>query len=142
MKMTFLVHFYYGNRLEAFQTGLGIIVRALGHSKKIKIYIINDCFSWVDEFEEKSDIHHQIISINETKNNFNEVKNELIQEEGAICLLANFDLLFDNFLEIKEFVTLIEEISKKNEIIITCEKKYDILEDLGDYVSSFELEKI
>lgn len=140
--MTFLVHFYYGNRLEVFQTGLGIIIRALGHSKKIKVYIVNDSFSWVEEFKEKSEIPHHIISVKETETIFKKIKTELIILEDKICLLANFDLLFDNLLKIKDFIPLIKEISKKNEVIITCEKKYDFFDDLGDYVSSFELEEI
>ena len=140
--MTFLVHFYYGNRLAVFQAGLGIIIRALGHSKKIKIYIVNDSFSWVEEFAEKSEIPCQIISISEPENSFEKIKNELTLLEDTICLLANFDLLFDSLLAIIEFIPLIKEISKRNEVIITCEKHHDLLDDLGDYVSSFELEEI
>jgi ATP:corrinoid adenosyltransferase len=140
--MTFLIHFYYGNRLEVFKAGLGIIIRALGHSMKVRIYSINDSFSWIDELKRRSDLPFRIIPKTESKNLLKEIKEELQVLDNDICLLANFDLLFDEFLKIEEFVSFIRDINKKNEVIITCEKRYDILEDLGDYVSSFELKNV
>ncbi|NPD87208.1 MAG: hypothetical protein HGN29_00700 [Asgard group archaeon] len=140
--MTFLIHFYYGNRLEVFQAGLGVIIRGLGHSRKARIYLINDSFPWVDELEQKSELPLQIIARDATKNLLNEVQKELRELDGEICLLANFDLLFDSWLEIEDFLSLAKEINKTNEVIITCEYKYDLLEDLGDYVSSFESQEL
>ncbi|MCG3225490.1 MAG: hypothetical protein H7645_01115 [Candidatus Heimdallarchaeota archaeon] len=140
--MTFLIHFYYGNRLEAFQAGLGVIIRALGHLRKTRVYIINDSFSWVHELKQKSELPIQIFSRNETKNLLDEIKRELRELENEICLLVNFDLLFDSWLGIEDFVSLVKEINKKNEVLVTCENQYDLLEDVGDYVSSFELKEM
>ena len=140
--MTSLIHFYYGNRIEVFQAGLGVIIRALGHSKKARVYIINDSFTWVNELKEKSELPIQIFSKDETKNLLDEIKKELKELDDTIYLLVNFDLLFDSWLGIEDFVSLVKEINKKNEVIITCENQYDLLEDMGDYVSSFESQKL
>jgi ATP:corrinoid adenosyltransferase len=141
-KMTFLVHFYYGARLEAFQAGLGVVIRALGHSRKVRVYIIDDSFPWFNELKQRSELPFQIFTREETKNQFDEIKKEMITLDNEICLLVNFDLLLDSWLRIEDFVSLIKEVNKKNEVIITCENKYDLLEDLGDYVSSFELKEM
>ncbi|MCG3222741.1 MAG: hypothetical protein H7641_15285 [Candidatus Heimdallarchaeota archaeon] len=140
--MTSLIHFYYGNRLEAFQAGLGVIIRALGHSRKARVYIINDSFPWVNDLKQKSEIPIQIFSREETKNLLDEIKRELRELDNEICLLVNFDLLFDSWLGIEDFISLAKEINKTNEVIITCENQYDLLEDVGDYVSSFELQEM
>ena len=136
--MTYLTHYYYGNRILAFQAGFGVILRATGHSKKATVYIINDSFSWVEELKEKSNIPIQIISKNETKNLSDKVICYLKELEDEICLLANFDLIFNNWFDISDFISLVKEMREKNEVIITCEKRYELLEDLGDYVSVFE----
>ncbi|MHA1954688.1 MAG: hypothetical protein ACXAAM_01050 [Candidatus Heimdallarchaeaceae archaeon] len=140
--MTFLIHFYYGNRLEAFQAGLGVIIRALGHSRKTRVYIINDSFPWVNELKQKSELPVQIFSKDKTKNLLDEIKRELSKSNNEIFLLVNFDLLFDSWLGIEDFISLVKEINKENEVLITCENHYDLLEDVGDYVSFFELREM
>ena len=138
--MTFLIHFYYGNRLEVFQAGLGIMIRALGHSKKARMYLINDSFSWVDQLKQEKKLSIRVFPKKEAKNILSKIDEELKEQDNEICILANFDLLFDDFLNIKEFIAFIKAINRKNEVVIICEKRYELLEDLGDYVSSYELE--
>ena len=47
--MSHLIHFYFGDRKKAFETGLGSIIRAWGHSHKSKIIVFNNDYTWINE---------------------------------------------------------------------------------------------
>ncbi|MHA1417650.1 MAG: hypothetical protein ACTSPO_01595 [Candidatus Heimdallarchaeaceae archaeon] len=49
--MSGLVHFYFGDRIKAFETGLGTIIRSDGHSLKTKLVIFNDNYNWLKSLE-------------------------------------------------------------------------------------------
>ena len=59
------VHFYYGNRLRAFHAGLGVIVRALGHSIQSEIIFLDDSYSWIENMVSLEEIPIRILKVND-----------------------------------------------------------------------------
>ncbi len=135
-----LVHFYFGDKIKAFETGLGTIIRSEGHSLETILIIFNDSYSWIKSLEEHT--HFQIRIINKTeimKLGLAALKS-LFSTNNWTILVANIDL-FLNFsqVSIKDFIKIIEQIKSKNEIIFTSEELIEELVQIADYVSEFSL---
>ena len=92
-----LIHYYFGEREQAYHAGLGIIVRASGHGKKCTIIFINDSFSWKPQFEQNR-IRYNIIESQESEYKMAEILFEIFNElENTVCLISNFDLFLYYF---------------------------------------------
>jgi len=139
--MKYLVHYYYGDRLETFQVGIGLLIRALGHSKIVKVYLIDNNFEWVKKLSRENYMPTQIYSLNVDNEFLSEIYKELETLSDTICLLANFDLILTSKRELNEFIQKIIALSVKNEVIITFEKKKNELENIADYVSSISIKE-
>jgi len=137
------VHFYYGNRLRAFHAGLGVIVRALGHSIKSKIIFLDDSYSWIENMISSEEIPIKILSID----NHHIVQEFLLKEinkiEKTILLIANIDLIVQHqVLKMNELIHVLSRKKEQNEIILTSEKNYNEFEKFADYVSSISVRKM
>lgn len=137
------VHFYYGNRLRTFHAGLGIIVRALGHSINSKIIFLNQSYEWVEDIISLEEVPVKIISIEDHPKIQDLFIKEIEKIENTILLIANVDLIIQNhILEMKELLHLLIKIKEKNEIILTSETKYIEFEEFADYVSFISIRKM
>jgi ATP:corrinoid adenosyltransferase len=135
-----LVHFYFGDRIKAFETGLGTIIRSEGHSLKTILTIFNDSYSWINSLEGHA--HFQIRIIDKTeimKLGLNALKS-LFSANNRTILVANVDLFLNiSQISMKDFIKIIEQIKSKNEIIFTSEEIIKELVQIADYVSEFSL---
>lgn len=137
------VHFYYGDRLRTFHTGLGIIVRALGHSINSKIIFLNQSYEWIVDIISPKEIPIEIIPIEDYAKVQNYFIKELGKIEDTILLIANFDLIVQyQIFEMKELLNLLSKIKEKNEVILTSEISSKEFEEIADYVSSISVRKM
>lgn len=135
-----LVHFYFGNRILAFEICLGTIIRALGHSKKAKIILLNKNFSWVDNTIETKNVPIEIIDIQKNNNRLQKFMGDLPSFENTVLLLANVDLLFQyHDFEIKRFINNLSQLKISNEILLTSEDKISELVEFADYSSKLSI---
>ena len=141
--MTHQVHFYYGDRLRTFHAGLGIVVRALGHSINSKILFLNQSYEWIEDIISLEEVSVKIISIEDLPKIQDLFLKEIKKIEDTILLIANIDLIVQNHvLEMKELLHLLIKIKEKNEIILTSEIKYTAFEEIADYVSFISARKM
>ncbi|MHA2357657.1 MAG: hypothetical protein ACXABK_02670, partial [Candidatus Heimdallarchaeaceae archaeon] len=63
--MKYLIHYYFGDRYETFQIGVGLLIRALGHSKKVRTYLIDNNFEWTKGLTKESKLNAQIYQLDE-----------------------------------------------------------------------------
>lgn len=138
--MSGLVHFYFGDRIKAFETGLGTIIRSDGHSLKTKLVIFNDNYNWLKSLEGNTHFQIQIINTAEiSKLGFNHF-NDLLSTYNQTILLANVDLFLSfSQISIKDFIEAIGQIKSKNEIILTSEEIIEEIVQIADYVSELSL---
>ena len=137
---SFLIHYYYGDRIQAFHTGLGTLIRAAGHSRKTLAYVIDDSFNWVDSLKENQSIPVNILSKVRDKNIQKMIFDEILSISDYVCLISNIDLLIDSSLmDLDELLNFISDTREKNEIIVTCKSYYPELETEADYVSLFKV---
>ncbi len=141
--MTHQVHFYYGDRLRAFHAGLGIIIRALGHSIKSEILFLDESYAWVEDIISLKEISVKIISIDDHPKVQDFLLKEFDKIEDTILLIANIDLIVQHqVLEMKELIHLLSRTKKQNEVILTSEAKYIEFEEIADYVSFISVRKM
>ncbi|MHA1303823.1 MAG: hypothetical protein ACTSQE_00420 [Candidatus Heimdallarchaeaceae archaeon] len=134
--MQSLVHFYYGNRKEAFYTGLGTLIRARGHKKENLILISNDSYLWLEKEIERFGLSLLIMS--RDPEDKKKICNKILSTEDSVFLIIDVDSLIESkFFEMKGFLELLAEIRKKNEIILTSEVQIPEISALADYVCKF-----
>jgi ATP:corrinoid adenosyltransferase len=137
------VHFYYGDRLRTFHVGLGIVVRALGHSINSEILFLDESYEWVKDIISLEDVPVRILSIEDQAKIQNFFLEEIKEIKDTILLIANIDLIVHHqVLEIKELLHLLTRIKEKNEVILTSETKYTEFEYIADYVSFISVRKM
>ena len=140
MQDIFLIHYYYGDRFTAFKTGLGTILRSLGHSLNSKIMIIDDSFKWLENIEQFGSMNFVLLKTDSHEKALEVLKKEFSSLEGAVFLLTNFDVLIEKkIITISDFIKLLKSKQHSNEILLTAEKKYPEIEEIADYVSLIEL---
>lgn len=135
-----LVHFYFGDKIKAFETGLGTIIRSEGHSLETMLIAFNDSYSWINSLEDSN--HFQIRIINKTeimKFGLNAFKS-LFSTNNRTILVVNIDLFLQcSQISINDFIKTLEQTKSKNEIIFTSEELIEELVQIADYVSEFSL---
>ncbi|MCE7742458.1 MAG: cob(I)yrinic acid a,c-diamide adenosyltransferase [Candidatus Heimdallarchaeota archaeon] len=142
MKEIFLTHYYYGDRFTSFKTGLGTIIRGLGHSLNIRMILINDSFHWLTNQDQFKNIDAVFLDLNQHKEILRVLQEEILSLEKSLLFIANFDLLIEhNILSIEDFIDLIKSKHKTTEILLTGEMKYPKLENIADYVSAIQSTK-
>ena len=142
-RVFFLIHYYYGDRFQSFQTGLGTIIRAAGHSKEILVYVLDDSYSWIDPLREDQSIPMNILSTVQDKDIQKTIFDEILSVNNHVCLISNIDLLLDSgSMDINVLLDFIADVREKNEIILTCQSYYPELETESDYVSLFKVKDI
>ena len=131
-----LVHFYYGDRLKAFEIGLGTIIRSKGHSIETITVIINDNYDWITNIKNNDHFHHRIFNKSEHKNCSLDFFTNLFSKENMTILIANIDLLLkSNVFQIEEFLELLVESDSRNEIILTSNDDFSEITNIANYVS-------
>ncbi len=141
--MSLLIHYYYGDRIQTFHTGLGTLIRAAGHSKDILAYVIDDAFNWVASLNEDLSVPINILSITDDKNIKDLIFDKILTVNNHVCLISNLDLLFESgLMEIEDLLNFLTETRGKNEIILTCQAYYPELELSADYVSLFTITNV
>lgn len=136
------VHFYYGDRLRTFHAGLGIVVRALGHSINSEILFVDESYEWVEDIISLEDVPVKIISIDDHHKIQDFFLKEIKEIKDTILLIANIDLITHHqVLEMRELLHLLTRIKERNEVILTSETKYTEFEDIADYVSFISVRK-
>ena len=142
-RVSLLIHYYYGDRLQTFQTGLGTLIRASGHSKDVLVFIIDDSFTWVNSLNESQPVPMNILSLFKDKNIQDVIFDKIQSVNNYVCLISNIDLLIESdLMDTKELLDFIIEIRGKNEIILTCQSYYPELEINADYVSLFKINDV
>jgi len=142
-RVSHLIHYYYGDRLQTFQTGLGTLIRASGHSKDVLAFVINDSFTWVNSLKESQPITVNILSLAKDKNIQDVIFDKILSVNNYVCLISNIDLLIESdLIDTKELLDFIIGIRGKNEIILTCKSYYPELEINADYVSLFKVNDV
>ena len=137
------VHFYYGDRLRAFHAGLGIVVRALGHSINSIIIFLDQYYGWVEDVISLEEVPVQIISIDDYSKIQDFFLKEIKEIKDTIILIANIDLIAQHqLLEMKELLHLLIRVKERNEIILTSETKCIEFEEIADYVSFISVRKM
>ncbi len=138
--MSGLVHYYFGDRLKAFEIGLGTIIRSEGHSLKTLLIVFNDNYSWVRNLDDHNQFEIQIIDKTELiKLGLNPFK-DLFSTTNKTIVVANVDLFLQfSQIPINDFIETIEQIKSENEIILTGEKMSEKLVQIADYVSELLL---
>ncbi|MHA1827506.1 MAG: hypothetical protein ACTSX6_02545 [Candidatus Heimdallarchaeaceae archaeon] len=136
MKMQKKIHFYYGNKLSAFQIGLGTIIRAKGHNLNIYALIFS-LDNEIHEFSEsKLTIPFEVVSLKETEQEIRKKLEFLKTFENSVLLIANVDFLVKkNIISFEILSNFITELNRKNEIILTSEKEIEGFINIADYVS-------
>lgn len=138
--MSGLVHFYFGDRIKAFETGLGTIIRSEGHSLKTKIIIFNDGYSWIKNLDSRNHFQIQIINKTEITNLGLSTFKGMFSIDNRTILVANVDLfLYFSQISINKFIQTIEKVKSNNEIIFTSEEMIEELVQIADYVSEFSM---
>lgn len=138
--MSGLVHFYFGDRIKAFETGLGTIIRSVGHSLKTKIIIFNDGYSWIKNLDSRNHFQIQIINKTEITNLGLSTFKDMFSIDNRTILVANVDLfLYFSQISINKFIQTIEKVKSNNEIIFTSEEMIEELVQIADYVSEFSM---
>ena len=137
------VHFYYGDRLRAFHAGLGIVVRALGHSINSIIIFLDQYYEWVEDVISLEEVPVQIISIDDCSKILDFFLKEIKEIKDTIILIANIDLIAQHqLLEMKELLHLLIGVKERNEVILTSEAKFIEFEEIADYVSFISVRKM
>ncbi len=136
--MSGLVHFYFGDRLKAFETGLGTIIRSEGHSLKTMLIVFNDNYSWIKNLDRHNHFQIQIISKTDIMNLELNAFKSLFSAKNRTILVANIDFfLYCSQISVNDFINTMERIKPKNEIILTSEEMIEELVQFADYVSEF-----
>lgn len=142
MKEIFLTHYYYGDRLSSFKAGLGTIIRAKGHSLKVKIIALNNSFEWLREQDALENFNVEFFNFEQLVDSVQTLRKYVDSSVPSLILIANFDLLIENsILKLERFIDIIKSRQQNIEIILTGEKHYPDIEKLADYVSLFHLAK-
>ena len=142
-RVSLLIHYYYGDRIRTFHTGLGSLIRAAGHSKKILAYIIDDSLNWLDSLKDNLSIPVNILSIVQDKNIQKVIFDGISSIRDHVCLISNIDLLIDSgLMSVNELLNFLTDIKGKNEIILSCQSYYPELETEADYVSLFKVKNV
>ena len=90
--MSHLIHFYFGDRIKAFETGLGTIIRAKGHSRKSEIIAFSDNFTWLNQMTNSQQFPVKIIDKTEiTEFDWNAFET-LLTRDNMVIMIANIDL--------------------------------------------------
>jgi ATP:corrinoid adenosyltransferase len=131
-----LVHYYFGEREKTFLIGLGIILRAKGHSKPVSILLIDDLYPWINNFKIE-DTPQVIIDLRDSKIDVKRIFLDTFSEvKDTVCLIVNFDLLIEKeIMSLQSFLQVIKSLDTSNELILTSEQYYEGLEEFADYVS-------
>jgi len=138
--MPSLVHFYFGDRIKAFETGLGTIIRSEGHSLKTMLIVFNDNYSWIKSLDGRTHFQIQIINKTEIMSLGLNTFKSLFSINNRTILIANVDLfLCFSQTSINDFIKTIEQIKSKNEIILTSEEIIEEIVQIADYVSEFSI---
>ncbi|MCK5304017.1 MAG: hypothetical protein ACTSUP_04850 [Candidatus Heimdallarchaeaceae archaeon] len=136
--MSGLVHFYFGDRIKAFETGLGTIIRSEGHSLKTMLIVFNDNYSWIKNLDSSNHFQIQIMSKTDIMNLGLKAFKSLFSANNQIILIANVDFfLYCSQISINDFINIINRIKSKNEIILTSEEMIEELVQISDYASEF-----
>ena len=136
--MSGLVHFYFGDRIKAFETGLGTIIRSEGHSLKTMLIIFDDNYNWIKNLDHRNHFQIQIISKTDIINLGLKAFKSLFSVNNRTILVANVDFfLYCSQISINDFINTIERIKPKNEIILTSEEMIEELVQIADYASEF-----
>ena len=142
MNDIYLIHYYYGDRLISFKTGLGTLIRAKGHLINVKAIIINNSFQWLKNFNQFREFNSIIYNISQSEEILSVLQNLIISLKNTVLLIVNFDLLIElGNISLKDFIELIIKKQKSLEILLTGEIEYTELKEIADYVSflqSFE----
>lgn len=138
-----MIHYYYGDRFQTFQTGLGTLIRASGHSKDVLVFVIDDSFEWLNPLKDNQLIPMTILSLNKHKNIQDLIFDEISSISNYVCLISNIDLLIESdLMETEQLLNFIAKVKEKNEIIFTCQFHYAELEANADYVSLFKVNNV
>jgi ATP:corrinoid adenosyltransferase len=138
--MSGLVHFYFGDRIKAFETGLGTIIRSEGHSLKTTFIVFNDNYNWIKNLESRSHLQIQIINKTEIRTLGLDAFKSLSSNNNHTILVANVDLFLCNSqISVNDFIKTIEQVKPKNEIILTSEEMIEELFQIADYASEFSI---
>ncbi|MCK4972410.1 MAG: hypothetical protein KAS52_03760 [Candidatus Heimdallarchaeota archaeon] len=136
--MSGLVHFYFGDRIKAFETGLGTIIRSEGHSLKTMLIVFNDNYSWIKNLDCRDHFQIQIINKTDIMNFGLNAFKSLFSTNNRTILIANIDFfLYCSQISIRDFIKTIERLKTKNEIILTSEEIIEELVQIADYASEF-----
>ncbi len=137
--MKHFIHFYYGNREEAFYTALGTAIRAKGHSLPVNFFLIDKQYHWITHLKKISSFVINILNLSDLKKGYN-FRNNITGLRDTFLVIANIDLLLEEeIVNIDELVGLLSILSNDNEIIVTSLSYLQKLADLADYVSSFSV---
>ncbi|MHA1201742.1 MAG: hypothetical protein ACTSQ4_04395 [Candidatus Heimdallarchaeaceae archaeon] len=136
--MSGLVHFYFGDRIQAFDTGLGTIIRSKGHSLKTTFIVFNDNYSWIKSLEDRNHLQIQIIDKIKIRNLGLNAFKSLSSSNNHTILIANIDLfLYCSQISTNDFIKIIEQVKPNNEIILTSDEMIEELVQIADYASEF-----
>lgn len=137
--MKYFIHFYYGNRKEAFYTALGTAIRAKGHSLAVKFFFIDKQYKWITHLKKISSFEINILNLADLKKSYN-FRNNITGLRDTFLVIANIDLLLEEeIVKIDELIGLLSILSTDNEIIVTSISYLQKIAGLADYVSSFSV---
>lgn len=135
--MKHFIHFYYGNREEAFYTALGTAIRAKGHFLPVKFFFIDKQYQWIMHLKKISSFRINILTLTDLKKGYN-FRNDITGLRDTFLVIANIDLLLkEEIMNIDELIGLVSILSNDNEIIVTSLSNLQKIADLADYVSYF-----
>ena len=134
-KMVNFVHFYFGDADETFFTGIGTVIRALGHGKKVNIILTDEKFKWVEKIpKEKNNL--RIFKV-KCKNDIHLLKKKLKFED--LILISNIDVLIQKkWITVEYLIDIVLKLKEKSEVIITSFSFHKALADIADYCSHFQ----
>ena len=137
--MKYFIHFYYGNRKEAFYTALGTAIRAKGHSLAVKFFLIDKQYQWITHLKKIFSFAINILNLTDLKKGYN-FRNNITGLRDTFLVIANIDLLLEEeIVKIDELISLLSILSAENEIIVTSLSYLQKIADLADYVSLFSV---
>ncbi len=139
MKEVFLTHYYYGDRLTTFKTGLGTVIRTKGHSMNVKTVIVNDSFHWLENQNQFEAFNPILLDVNKNKEILVVLRELVGSLEETVFLIANFDLIIEKgIISLENFIDLLKEKNESTEILLTGEIDYPELRTIADYVSCIQ----
>lgn len=133
-----LLHFYYGNKIDACYTALGTGFRAMGHNLSVTLVIKKNCSTSIDIEIKLRNYEIDLLTVERLKSLISLEEKRYLSSDCLVVL--DFNLYFIECRNKGYLLDLLKKVKKHSEVILVSSEYIAEVESISDYISCFTIQ--